>query len=123
MIAGEVLRLQEHHASIAVVTRTEDEAEAVFGALRRAGLDAERITADQRKYRGGLSVIPSYLTKGLEFDGVIVADASARNYGMSNRDARLLYVVCTRALHDLTLLYTGELSPLLDSVPEDMYQK
>ncbi|MDB4896518.1 MAG: helicase UvrD, partial [Firmicutes bacterium] len=122
-IAAEVRRLQQQHASVAVVARTDDESKAVHRALLDAGLDAERIVADQGRYKGGLSVIPSYLTKGLEFDGVIVADASADNYGVSPRDARLLYVVCTRALHDLTLLYTGEISPLLDAVPREMYQK
>lgn len=122
-IAAEVRRLQQQHASVAVVARTDHEAAAVHATLRAFGLDAERITADQRKYKGGLSVIPSYLTKGLEFDAVIVADASAENYGISKRDARLLYVVCTRALHDLTLLYTGAISPLLDAIPGDLYQK
>jgi DNA helicase II / ATP-dependent DNA helicase PcrA len=121
-IIAEVRRLQHHHASVAVVARTEDEAAAVHAALRHAGLEPERITADQKQYRGGLSVIPSYLTKGLEFDGVIVVDACAAAYGLNPRDARLLYVVCTRALHDLTVFYTGEISPLLDEVPEDLYQ-
>lgn len=116
-LAAEVSRMQEHHASVAVVTRTEADAIALDRSLRTAGLEPERITADQKRYLGGLSIIPSYLTKGLEFDGVIVADASAENYRLTPRDARLLYVVCTRALHELTLFHTGERTPLLDRIP------
>jgi DNA helicase II / ATP-dependent DNA helicase PcrA len=112
-IVEEVRRMQASHVSVAVVGRTEGEVGLLHDALRAAGLEAERITADQQRYMGGLSVIPSYLTKGLEFDGVIVADAGAENYRLTHRDARLLYVVLTRALHELAVLYTGELSPLL----------
>lgn len=112
-MADEVRRMQEQHASVAVVTRTDADAVTVEKALRALGLEAERITADQKRYLGGLSVIPSYLTKGLEFDGVIVADASRENYRLTPRDARLLYVVCTRALHELSVLYTGAITPLL----------
>jgi DNA helicase-2/ATP-dependent DNA helicase PcrA len=122
-IAAEVRRMQERHASVAVVCRTEAEVEAIHRALRSAGLEAERITADQSRYVGGLSVIPSYLTKGLEFDGVVVADARAENYPLTRRDAKLLYVVCTRALHELTLFYVGELTPLLAEVPEKIYRR
>ncbi|MFZ5825725.1 MAG: HelD family protein [Bacillota bacterium] len=117
-IVAEVRRMQEHHASVAVVGRTEAEVDLLHAALTGAGLDPERITADQQQYLGGLSVIPSYLTKGLEFDGVIVADAGAHNYGLTHRDARLLYVVCTRALHELALFYTGERTELLNEANE-----
>jgi DNA helicase-2/ATP-dependent DNA helicase PcrA len=120
-VIGEVRRMQQHHASVAVVGRTEVECDTLYAALKAADLEPQRITADQQRYLGGLSVIPSYLTKGLEFDGVIVPDAGAHHYGLNHRDARLLYVVCTRALHELSLLYTGEISPLLDSVPPELY--
>lgn len=117
-VADEVRRMQRNHASVAVVGRTAAECEALYRGLKAAGLEPEQITADQQRYLGGLSVIPSYLTKGLEFDGVIVADAGAQNYALTPRDARLLYVVCTRALHELAVLYRGELTPLLAEAPQ-----
>jgi len=112
-IATEVRRMQERHSSVAVIGRTEAEVEALYTGLRDVGLKVERVTADQSRYLGGLSVIPSYLVKGLEFDGVIVASADAHNYRMNTRDARLLYVSLTRALHELAVFYCGERSPLL----------
>lgn len=100
-------------ASIAVIGRTEAACEALHAALAEQGLEAERITPHQTTYRGGLSVIPAYLTKGLEFDAVIVTDADAASYTLSGRDSKLLYVCCTRALHELLILYSGKPSPLL----------
>jgi DNA helicase-2/ATP-dependent DNA helicase PcrA len=35
-------------------------------------------------------------------------------------DAKLLYVGCTRCLHELWLLYSEEASPLLDIQDEDI---
>ena len=58
-----------------------------------------------------IMIIPSYLSKGLEFDAVIVSNASSENYAENERN--LLYVVLTRALHKLDVYYTNELTPLI----------
>lgn len=113
-IADAVKGLRERKmASIAVIGRTEAHCQQLCHALIALGLDPELITPRQTSYRGGLSVIPAYLVKGLEFDAVIVADASHPAYGLTGRDAKLLYVACTRALHELVLFHTGAPSPLL----------
>lgn len=121
-VAAAVRDLQARgHASIAVVGRTGADAEALQAELARAGIPARLITARQAHYRGGISAIPSYLTKGLEFDAVIVAGAGAASYRRTARDARLLYVCLTRALHELVVLYPGEPSPLLAGVDPGLY--
>jgi DNA helicase II / ATP-dependent DNA helicase PcrA len=113
-IADAVAELRgRNHASIAVIGRTEDECRRLHEALGQLGLEAELITPRQTTYRGGLSVMPAYLTKGLEFDAVLVAGADTAAYGANPRDAKLLYVACTRALHELMVFYTGHPSPLL----------
>lgn len=117
-LAQEVRSLRErNHASIAVIGRTEEACRELHAALDQLGLEPELVTPRQTSYRGGLSVMPAYLTKGLEFDAVIVADANAEAYQRIGRDAKLLYVACTRALHELVLFYTGQPSPLLDMDP------
>ena len=58
-----------------------------------------------------IMIIPSYLSKGLEFDAVIVSNASAEKYDESER--KLLYVVLTRALHKLEIYFDKTLTPLL----------
>lgn len=58
-----------------------------------------------------IMIIPSYLAKGLEFDAVIVSNASIEEYNTNERN--LLYVVLTRALHKLEIFYTGQITKLI----------
>lgn len=121
-VAAAVRALREQgHASVAVVGRTEDECCALQAELQAADLAATLITARQAHYRGGLSVIPSYLTKGLEFDAVVVAGAGPHNYTLTAADAKLLYVCLTRALHELVVLYPDVPSPLLQEIDPTLY--
>lgn len=55
-----------------------------------------------------------FYSKGLEFDAVILLDVNKKNYH-SQVDKRLLYIACTRALHELILITNGKLSPLVDN--------
>ncbi|MDF2936328.1 MAG: helicase UvrD [Paenibacillaceae bacterium] len=105
--------LAEAHGTIAVIGRTEKECAVIHKDLVAAGFSPSLLTASQQSYGGGLSVLPVYLSKGFEFDAVLVADVDESRYKDSPRDAKLLYVACTRALHDLRLQYTGRPSPLL----------
>jgi DNA helicase-2/ATP-dependent DNA helicase PcrA len=56
--------------------------------------------------------IPSYLAKGVEFDAVIIYDASRKSYGKES-ERKLFYTACTRAMHQLNLYVKGELSPFI----------
>ncbi|GFZ87572.1 DNA helicase [Paenibacillus marchantiophytorum] len=104
---------QGSSSTIAVVARTEKHALELHEALTEAGIETNLITSKQRVYRGGISVLPIYLTKGLEFDAVLLMDVTAGHYETTLMDAKLLYVGCTRALHELWLMAPGELSPLV----------
>ncbi|MCF6136218.1 AAA family ATPase [Alkalihalobacillus berkeleyi] len=100
--------------SIALVGRTAKDCEKLYHSLVALGEDEWKlITADQSEYKGGISIIPVYLTKGLEFDAVIMIDADRHNYQHNDRDAKLMYVGCTRALHQLWILHEEEITPLV----------
>lgn len=107
--------------SIAVIGRTEEECFKLHEKFEEAGLAIHLIHSGQREYDGGLSILPIYLAKGLEFDTVLLIDVDAEHYERTERDAKLLYVGCTRSLHDLWLFYSGDKSPLLQHVNEDLY--
>jgi DNA helicase-2/ATP-dependent DNA helicase PcrA len=113
-----VHKLQESGSinTIAIVGRTEEECSKLHQALVKQGLTASLILAGQREYRGGISVLPVYLTKGLEFDAVLIVDVDPLHYEQSFQDAKLLYVGCTRALHELWLFYTENASPLISNL-------
>lgn len=99
--------------TIAVIGRTDDECRDMYEKLTNAGLSVNVIEADQSKYEGGISVVPVYLAKGLEFDAVLLIDVDEEHYKNTKHDAKLLYVGCTRSLHDLWIFHSGEASPLI----------
>lgn len=99
--------------TIAVIGRTEDECRDIYVKLTNAGLTVNVIEANQSKYEGGISVVPVYLAKGLEFDAVLLIDVDEEHYKNTKHDAKLLYVGCTRSLHDLWVFHSGEASPLI----------
>ncbi|MEW9180842.1 3'-5' exonuclease [Bacillus mycoides] len=114
----EVLKTLQHLQTedvktIAVIGRTDDECRDIYEKLTNAGLTVNVIEADQSKYEGGISVVPVYLAKGLEFDAVILIDVDEEHYKNTKHDAKLLYVGCTRSLHDLWIFHSGEASPLI----------
>lgn len=62
-------------------------------------------------------VIPLELTKGLEFDHVIVPDASEAVFPHDELSRRRLYTTVSRATKKITLLSQGALTSLLDERP------
>lgn len=61
----------------------------------------------------GISITSVQMSKGLEFDMVILPFVDEATYH-TDSDGSLLYIACTRAMHQLTLLHTGKPSPLLN---------
>ena len=61
----------------------------------------------------GVVLITLKLAKGLEFDHVIVPDASARIFADDELSRRRLYTTVSRATKSITLLAQGRLTPLL----------
>ena len=103
-------RSSEHH-SMAIIAKTGQQAAYLFNQLRSAGVHL--LTAESASLKSGVVVTTAHLAKGLEFDEVVTPFASARNYH-TEVDRRMLYIACTRAMHRLTLTYSGEITPLLD---------
>ncbi|HJE26460.1 MAG TPA: ATP-binding domain-containing protein, partial [Limosilactobacillus pontis] len=56
-----------------------------------------------------------------EFDAVIVWNTNDRQYH-GDDERQLLYTICSRAMHALTLTVTGQPTSLLAGVPADEYQ-
>ncbi|WP_229263537.1 HelD family protein [Cohnella cholangitidis] len=100
--------------TIAIIGRTDEECARLHEEMAQAGIEANLISEGQTQYRGGTTIVPVYLAKGLEFDAVLIAGANERQYALTPQDAKLLYVGCTRALHRLTLYYYGEETALLE---------
>lgn len=113
-------------ASVAALIKNfEEGGNASLGIVVKTGADAKRfydllsgkyqvhlLSQDSTRFTNGVSITSIRMAKGLEFDEVIVPDADNVNY-VSDYDRNLLYIACTRAMHKLTLFYTGSPSPFL----------
>lgn len=109
--------------SIAVITKTASECREAYESLRAHGGDAlQHMTKETPGFDKGVMVIPVYLAKGVEFDAVLVYDASSEAYGRDH-ERKLLYTACTRAMHRLHLYAAGEWSPFVQALPPSLYEQ
>ena len=100
--------------SIAIIYKNQKELVNMNKKLKENNIESEIIYKDQEKYDGGICLLTSYLSKGLEFDVVIIADAQDDIYKYNNKlDMKLLYVSMTRALHKLELVYENNICRFL----------
>lgn len=111
------------YETIGVIGKTAAESREAFDRLAEvSGLEGVRLIAeDTPSFEKGISIIPSYLAKGVEFDAVLVLDASAERYAHEH-ERKLFYTACTRAMHTLMLLYKGEATPFLSHVDPERYE-
>ncbi|MBW6409133.1 RNA polymerase recycling motor HelD [Clostridium weizhouense] len=100
--------------SVAIITKDAKEAEKVEKLLKRKSIyKFQRIKGKENNFIEDNVIIPSYLTKGLEFDCTIIYDPSKNKYKKEILEERLLYVMLTRALHYEYILKINNLTELI----------
>ena len=85
---------------IAIISKNVSQARNIFNLLKDK-LEVELVTEVEHTIKSSIVIIPSYLSKGLEFDGVIVYNDEKNSY--EDKDNYLYYVICTRAQHKLVI--------------------
>lgn len=100
------------YETIAVVCRDEAEAADTVRKLKQYVPVVEE-DLETAEFGEGVMVLPVAYTKGLEFDAVLLLDPTEEKYPENDGQMKLLYVAATRALHELAVLYTGELTGIL----------
>lgn len=84
---------EEHVGSeLTILTKTEEEVILLEGVLS--------------SYLDHLTIIPVSLAKGLEFDFVLIPNVSADHF-VTERDKKILYTACSRAMRELYIGYEG----------------
>ncbi|HEY3429666.1 MAG TPA: 3'-5' exonuclease [Cyclobacteriaceae bacterium] len=96
--------------SLGIICKTAEQAQDLYDALQKDSVNL--LTPESTAFRRGAIITTAYLAKGLEFDAVIIPFASERNY-TTEIDRSLLYIACTRAMHELTLTYSKQKSLFL----------
>ena len=91
----------EKGKTIAIITKTSDDARNIYKTLKRS-VENLRLCDNKSCEMGNAPVVmPLALTKGLEFDRVIVVDENGSFTDEKNK--RFLYLASTRALHKLNI--------------------
>ncbi len=99
-VAGALRTLTEAGLkSIALITKTAAQATSLFKTLSPKIPELTHLGTSSATFSKKLVILPSYLAKGLEFDGVISYSGPGNPYAESEK--HLYYVVCTRAQHRL----------------------
>lgn len=86
---------------IAIITKNNTETLELYDKLKDQLDDINIIQQNAKAGIGNMVILPSYISKGLEFDGVIAYTDEDHEY--QEKDKYLFYVVCTRAQHNLTV--------------------
>lgn len=104
-----IRKIQErNYDTIAVICRDHQTAQWL-----KQELSTMIPVSNNTDFQNGVMILPIELTKGLEFDGVILWNPDSACYPECEAEAKLLYVAVTRALHELHLIYSSGLSGLL----------
>lgn len=109
----------DNNETIALICKDIAQTKYVYEALS-GQMEMHCFSDEDSEFANGVMVLPIEYAKGLEFDAVVIYDASAENYPKNDGFARLLYVAATRALHELKVFHTGELTGLIkDPIDEN----
>ena len=104
--------------TIAVVCRNRKHANETAKELGKY-IDITDSDLENAVFGAGIMVLPVEYTKGLEFDAVLIFNPTRDDYPVDDGHAKLLYVAATRALHELCVLHTGNLTGLIaDPLPD-----
>ena len=103
--------------TVAVLTKWRDTTRDIGKALQLEGVvGVSVLTREDETIETDVTVSPIVLTKGLEFDAVIVANVGKNNFNETEFDRMLLYLACTRARHHLEIHWHGTRSPIVPEV-------
>ena len=120
-LSRSVTRLLTVDSTVAILTKDAKTAAQLYATLK-LDTPVTLLSANDHSLKNGCVILPVYLAKGLEFDAVVGWDISATTY-RNEADRDILYTLCSRALHHLTLVTLYAPSPLITALPTDLYRR
>ena len=96
--------------TLGIIAKTLKQAQEIYHVAKGEGVYL--LTDESLSFKDGVIITTAHLAKGLEFDQVIVPMVTSGNY-KTDVDKSMLYIACTRTMHQLTLTYTGKLTGFL----------
>ncbi|MEY7999925.1 RNA polymerase recycling motor HelD [Clostridium sp. Mt-5] len=100
--------------TIAIIGKTYGQCRKIRDYLKKySEYNWNLVRENDNALREDKIIIPSYMTKGLEFDCSVIYNCDEENYTESELDKKILYVVLTRALHMEYIFYSGKMSKII----------
>ena len=103
---------KSEYKSLGIICKTESQAKDIAENLKIFTNDVYFLSNQSSAFIRGIIITSAHMSKGLEFDEVIIPRTNTKNYH-SEIDQSMLYVATTRAMHKLTLTHSGEPSKLI----------
>ena len=106
--------INKGYKTIAIISKDSSDSVKVYNNLKDK-VSINLIDENSQEYDGGIVSLTSSLSKGLEFDAVIINNTENSAFDINNSfDMKLLYVSMTRALHELIIDYKNDLVSVID---------
>ena len=90
------------YKNIAIIAKDMNMCKEIYEKIDKQKTKVKLVSENLEKYDGGTTIIPAYLSKGLEFDSVIICGYD--DFDDTDLDIKLLYVAMTRAMHSLDII-------------------
>ncbi|WP_101698350.1 HelD family protein [Clostridium minihomine] len=103
---------KSEHTSLGIICKSQEQTNQLWGQLHSANPDLNRLDFTSNEFQEGIIITSVHMSKGLEFDQVIVPGVSDDFY-QTQLDRSLLYIACTRAMHQLDLTCCGKKTEFL----------
>lgn len=113
--------LDAGHQTVAVICKTQGEVTEAAHLL--AGkIKFTEIVSEDTTLTTGVVLLPIYFAKGLEFDAVVIYNASSEVFELEE-ERILFYTACTRALHKLVIFYADQVTRFISEIEHKFYRK
>lgn len=97
--------------TLAIICKKKEEVEYLYEIFKEK-YEINKLDFDSIEFKEGVIISTIQMSKGLEFDEVLLPFVNNHNYSC-DFDRNLLYVACTRAMNSLNLTYSSEISSLI----------
>ncbi|WP_019412817.1 UvrD-helicase domain-containing protein [Paenisporosarcina sp. TG20] len=122
LLGGITETIHEWHSKykrIAIISKDEKKAQNLTNYLKQKFPNVHHLSLNDKTSAEGIFVVASYNIKGMEFDGVILSNASDKSFPNDEFHTKLLYVVLTRAQQVLKVFYQDTPTQLLMGLLEN----
>jgi len=105
---------QSGYRSLGIICKSQKQANELYVNIKNVFDDILLLNFTSSEFKEGIIISSAHMSKGLEYDQVIVPDVSDDCY-KTEMERSLLYIACTRAMHKLDLTYYGKKTDMIPS--------